>query len=210
MVFNCAFCQATLAEAYVTSPCAALTPCFPPLHTSLPAERLCQEESIKTCTSKWDTTVWRCTSLHMVSELRRAPPRENVWICGIVLKNIHMRVKVCTYVCANVCVSIQAGGGGSSRGTRRVWHCSAAHSSCENASDGTGTAVANLYRFVGHDKRYDIPTDTHELTFSCNPGNRVWPSCVCLSGMICLTRHRQKQNIHPKLHLHFSCTFHHT
>lgn len=27
-------------------------------------------------------------------------------------KNIHMRVKVCTYVRANVCVSIQAGGGG--------------------------------------------------------------------------------------------------
>lgn len=209
MVFNCAFCQATLAEAYVTSPRAAITLCFPPLHTSLPAERLCQEESIKTCTSKWDTTVWRCASLHMVSELCRGPPRENVWICGIIFKK-HTHACEGVYICVRKCLCERTGGGGGSRGTRWAWHCSAAHSSGENASDGTGTAVANLYRFVGHDKRYDIPTDTHELTFSCDPGNRVWPSCVCLSGMICLTRNRQKQNIHPEPHLYFSCAFHHT
>lgn len=96
-------------------------------------------------------------------------------------------------------MSIEAAEGGLPWGLA-VWRCSVAHSSCENASYGTGTAVANLYRFMGHNKPNDIPTDTHILTYYYNPGNSVWLSilvlsvCQELSLRLSLTQHTRKNS----------------
>lgn len=158
---------------------------FPSLLTSFPAERLCQVESIKTvhlsetrlfegvCCCRW---FHNCAFSFFVS------------MCEFV---VFSNVRVWMWVC--ICMCVQMSEWAQRRGLPwglAVWRCSAAHSSCENASDGTGTAVASLYRFMGHNKPNDILTNAHILTYYYNPCSLVWLSVfvlsVCQELSVCL------------------------
>lgn len=113
-----------------------------------------------------------------------------VWTCEYaVFSNAHVWMRVCMRV--RKCLS-EHGGWGLPWGPA-VWRCGATHSSWENTSDGTTTAVANIYRFVGFNKPYDNgrQTHTHLLRQSL------------LHIVICLLSFTQCRNMHPNCILPF-------
>lgn len=89
---------------------------------------------------------------------------------------------MCTYVCTNVCV--WARGRGYLPGDEAAWRAALV----KRPPMGAATAAAELRGSLGHNKRCDMPTDTHTTHLSPQPWQprlAVCPRCVCLS--VCLT-----------------------
>lgn len=189
MYFNCAFFVVeTPAEACSASWLTAaplLSPLPPPpqlLHTCSPAEILRQVESIKTCTSKVSCGclkapchIWfhncgaplPCTVGQFVS-LKKKNRNSPSYTC---------KLKVCTYVCTNVCdrVCVWVRGRGYLPGDEAAWRAAPV----KRPPMGAATAAAELHGSLGHNKRCDMPTDTHTTHLSLQPWQPCLDVCHC-------------------------------